>query len=104
MNDISLVLGTLGLLLLSMIFSLIAFKVGVYEVAPEPRALIEYYSSETHQKTLRTVASEMTNAIEINTKSTNRKANLVTVSWALFLGGMSLSALFIAIQMYKLLP
>lgn len=103
LDDVNLILGSLVLLLLSMVFSLIAFRVGPYEVAPEPRPLIEFYGNqEDEQRTLRTTTMEMTNAIEINTKSTDMKANFVTISWALFFGGMAVSSIFISIQMYKL--
>jgi len=104
LDDVNLILAALALLLISMLFSLIAFRVGAYEVAPEPGPLIEFYGDGDEQKTLRTATREMTNAIEINTKSTDMKANFVTVSWALFLGGMILSSIFISIQMYKLVP
>ena len=44
---------------------------------------------------------EMTKAIEINSQRTNQKANFITVSWVLFLVGMTLSAIFIMFQIYN---
>ena len=35
-TDINLLIATLGFLLLSMVFSLIAFRIGAYKVSPEP--------------------------------------------------------------------
>lgn len=102
-NDMYLLVGTLLLLLVSMGISLCAYRIGNYNVVPEPRALIMNYGNQTKKKTLSVVATEMAKAIEKNSLLINSKANWVSVSWALFLAGMVVSTIFITQQVNKLL-
>jgi len=102
-NDIYLLIGTLLLLLLSMGFSLFAFKFISYKVVPEARQLIMKYGEKTKKETLTVVATEMAKAIEKNKVNCDKKDNLVSISWGLFLAGMVTSTIFITEQVTKLL-
>jgi hypothetical protein len=101
--DVYLLAGTLVLLLVSMGISLCAYRIGKYNVVPEPRPLINNYGNKSKKATLSAVVTEMAKAIEKNSLLINSKANWVSISWALFLAGMVVSTIFITQQASKLL-
>ena len=53
---------------------------------------------------MRTTAASMAKAIDNNKKQNDRKADLITIAWALFLAGMSSVAIFITMFSIRLIP
>jgi hypothetical protein len=102
-SDVYLLVGTLLLLLVSMGISLFAYRIGEYNVVPEPRSFIAKYGNEKKKETLNAMVTEMAKAIEKNSLLIHSKANWVSISWAFFLVGMVVSTIFITQQVIKLM-
>lgn len=101
-NESYLLAATLIMLVISMGMSLFAYRIGTYNVVPNPKVLIEDYGTEPKKDTLSTVATEMAKAIERNSSIIDSKANLISISWALLLAGMIASVIFIILQVSKI--
>jgi hypothetical protein len=99
LNEIYLLMFTLALLLVSLLFSLVAYRIVKYYVVPEPSTkFIENYQNSPHKETVIDVTNAMAEAIELSKKKNNLRENLITVSWSLFLAGLFSATIFIIIQ------
>ena len=101
-NEMYLLAATLIMLVISMAMSLWAYRIGVYTVVPDPKALIENYGTQPKGDTLSTVATEMAKAIKSNSSIIDSKANLISASWILLLSGLIGSVIFIILQVSKI--
>ena len=101
-NEVYLLIIILVFLICSLFFSLVAFRIREYIVVPEPaRSLIEYYKDKSHRTTLKEFTATMSTAIENNKKQNDKKADLITIAWILFLTGMSVVSIFVTIQSFR---
>jgi F0F1-type ATP synthase assembly protein I len=89
-----LILGV-GLLIVSIVFSLRAMKIRRWTVVPDPKVLIDEYKSKTYLETLRPVAVEMSLVQEEMVKANNQKAHLIDLSWDLLLCGLGVTFVFV---------
>jgi len=102
-DELKILQATLTVMILSLIAGLVAFRVGSYSVVPEARPLIKFYANETKRVTLKRMGATMIDAIESNKRVNDRKANIIAISWGLFMLSMVLAAIFIIMQAVKLL-
>lgn len=102
-TDIQLLTVALVLLVVSLGVGLIAFRVIHFDVVPVPRPFTRTYANRTHRETLRRLTATMIVAVENNEIRNNRKAQLVTFTWILFLVGIAFAVTFIMAQYSKLI-
>ena len=95
--DILVLFLGVGLLIASVMVSLMAIRVRRFDMVPDPEALIERYRTRSYLETLRPVVVEMSSAQEELVRLNNQKARSVDGAWDLLVGGLVATFAFVIV-------
>jgi hypothetical protein len=70
-----------GILLLSIFFSLMVIKIRAWTLVPDVKRLLDYYVSRSYQELLQSNAATMADAIKISERNNTSKARYTQYSW-----------------------
>jgi hypothetical protein len=84
----------IGVLLLSIFFSLMVIKIRGWIIVPNVRHLLDYYTAKTHQELLRRNAATMANAVGVSERNNGNKARYTQWSWCSLLSGLVMVFIF----------
>jgi uncharacterized membrane protein YoaK (UPF0700 family) len=100
--DLIVLIVLLSILMVSLAFALMAYRISHYKLVPKPRHLADSYWNGSHDNTLWQITRALIRATEFNEKENNKKVFRVQTSWMLFLVGIVLAAIFIIMQSLKI--
>jgi hypothetical protein len=93
--DIVVLFVGVGLLIFSVMVSLMAIRVRRFDMVPDPKVLIDRYRTRPYLDTLRPVVVEMSSAQEELVGVNNKKARSVDIAWDLLVGGLFFTFVFV---------
>lgn len=94
--------GGIGLLLISILFSLFCFSLRAIVFVPNTEGLLSRYGNKTYRETLDKVMRRMSKAVMRLVQINNEKAVWIRYSWVLFV--IALGYLFIIFIMFTMTP
>lgn len=86
-----------GILLLSIFFSLLVIKTRTWTLVPDVKRLLDYYVSRSYQELLRSNAATMADAVKLSERNNTSKARFTHYSWYFLLSGLILVFLFMVL-------
>jgi hypothetical protein len=87
----------IGVLLVSIFFSLRAYRIRQWRIVPNVAVLLEKYTDRPYQNVLRTNGATMAEAIKGFEKQNKDKADNINNSWKLLIAGLSIVFIFLMI-------
>lgn len=89
-------LGT-GLLVYSILFAMLAFRIRTYKIAPDVDVLLKKYTTKEFTEVLRTNAATMKKAVEDMEEKNHDKAEWISLSWYFLMVGIGIIFIFFAL-------